>query len=149
MKRFSKPKIQYDFFLQAKTMNLLHETKFIPVKFYKTQTLQHFHEKNFWLFDESHCGKLSPEMLFRIEPQVSGLRRAAHLTCVTNGQPRKEKLCLFCKPPEWWKTSPKTSFERVWNFESLGALKNLKIQIFIKDFFWQNHCFWKPWSSKS
>ena len=47
MKRFSKPKIQYDFFLQAKTMNLLHETKFIPVKFYKTQTLRHFHERNF------------------------------------------------------------------------------------------------------
>ena len=35
------------FFLQAKTMNLLHETKFIPVKFYKTQTLRHFHERNF------------------------------------------------------------------------------------------------------
>ena len=58
---------------------------------------------------------------------------------------RKGKLCLFCKPPVWWKTSPKISFERVWDFESSGALKNFKIQIF----FWHNHCFWKPWSSKS
>ena len=29
--------------------------------------------------------------------------------------------------------------------KSSGALKNFKIQIF----FWHNHCFWKPWSSKS
>ena len=61
----------------------------------------------------------------------------------------KGKLCLFCKPPVWWKTSPKTSFERVCDFESSGALKNLKIQTFIKDIFWQTLYFWKPWSSKS
>ena len=62
---------------------------------------------------------------------------------------RKDKLCLFCKSTVWWKTSPKTSFERVWDFESSGALKDLKIQTLIKDIFWQNRYFWKQWTSKS
>ena len=33
------------------------------------------------------------------------------------------------------KNQRKTSFERVWDFESSGALKNLKIQTFIKDIY--------------
>ena len=47
----------------------------------------------------------------------------------------QDKLCLFCKSTVWWKTSPKTSFERVWDFESSGAWENLKIQTLIKDMY--------------
>ena len=43
----------------------------------------------------------------------------------------KSKLCSFCKPSTWWKTTQRPLLTKLEDFESSEALKSLKKQTFL------------------
>ena len=86
--------------------------------FWKLWSLKNWKEPNFAYFVSRPLGE---NMLKDIFWQKWWLLKALKF--------EKSKLCLFCKPPAWWKTTQRHLLTKVMVFESYGAQKAQKCKL--------------------